>query len=275
MRKEGDVRVLFFGDIVGHPGRRAVATVLPRWRAQYLPDLVVANGENAAGGMGITPKVAEELFARGIDVLTLGNHTFKHKEVMPLLENDPRVLRPANYPPGVPGRGYGVFPAGTGALAVVNLLGRVFMDPLDDPFRCAGELLPLLREQTRCILIDIHAEATSEKAALAWMVDGRVSAVVGTHTHVPTADARILPGGTAFITDVGMVGPRHSILGVHPEPVVTHFLTGLPARFTVAEGPAIVSAVLLEISATSGLAESIHYLEVIETSPASEAEQPD
>ena len=159
------MRVLFFGDVVGSPGRTALTAALARWRVEYQPDIVIANGENAAGGMGITPKVATELFAAGVDVLTLGNHTFKHKEVVTLLETEPRVVRPANYPPGVPGRGYGIFPAGESRLAVVNVLGRIFMDPLDDPFRCVKNLIPLLREQTRCILIDIHAEATSEKAA--------------------------------------------------------------------------------------------------------------
>ena len=262
------MRVLFFGDVVGSPGRTALTAALARWRVEYQPDIVIANGENAAGGMGITPKVATELFAAGVDVLTLGNHTFKHKEVVTLLETEPRVVRPANYPPGVPGRGYGIFPAGESRLAVVNVLGRIFMDPLDDPFRCVKNLIPLLREQTRCILIDIHAEATSEKAALAWMVDGQVSAVLGTHTHVPTADARILPAGTGFITDVGMAGPRNAVLGVKPEPVLAHFLTWMPTRFEVADGPTIVSAVLLDIAADSGQTEKISYLEVIETLPS-------
>jgi len=266
------VRVLFFGDVVGSPGRGAVAAVLPEWRARYQPDIVIANGENAAGGTGITPNIAAELFALGIDVLTLGNHTFKKKEAVALLESEPRVLRPANYPPGVPGRGYGVFPAGAGQLGVINLLGRIFMDPLDDPFRCANAIIPLLREQTPCIMIDIHAEATSEKAALAWMVDGQVSAVLGTHTHVPTADARILPAGTGFITDVGMAGPRNAVLGVKTEPVLTHFLTWMPTRFEIAAGPTIVSAVLVDIAAESGHTEKISYLEVIDAHPPRMAE---
>ncbi len=255
------MRILFFGDIVGHPGRDAVAAVLPRWRESHHPDIVLANGENAAGGMGITPAIAEELFHAGIDVLTLGNHTFNKKEAVSLLTSTTRVLRPANYPPGVPGRGYGVFPVGDTALAVVNLLGRVFMDPVDDPFQCAQALIPLLREQTPCILLDVHAEATSEKAALAWMLDGQVSAVVGTHTHVPTADARVLPAGTGFITDVGMVGPRDSILGVKNEVIINRFLTWMPSRFEVAGGPVIVSAVLLDIEDATGRTIQIHYLE--------------
>lgn len=257
------MRILFFGDIVGSPGRKAIAALLPRWREQYQPALVIANGENAAGGMGITPSIAEELFTLGIDILTLGNHTFRKKEVNKLLEEDPRVLRPMNYPPGVPGRGYGVFTVDGQEIAMVSLLGRVFMDPLDDPFQQANTLIPLLRERTNCILIDIHAEATSEKAALAWMLDGQVSAVIGTHTHVPTADARVLPGGTAFITDVGMVGPRDSILGVERETIITRFLTWMPARFEVAAGPVVVNAVLIDITAHTGLAENIRHIQEV------------
>lgn len=251
------MRILFFGDIVGRPGRQAITNVLPRWRAQYHPDVVIANGENVAAGMGITPALAEELHGAGVEIITLGNHTFRRKEVVDLLEQDARVLRPANYPPGVPGMGYGVFTIGRQRVAVINLLGRVFLDPLDDPFRLVQGLVPLLREQTPCILIDIHAEATSEKAALAWMLDGQVSAVVGTHTHVPTADERVLPGGTAFITDVGMVGPLNSILGVQTHTIVSRFLTWMPERFEIAEGQAVINAVLIDIDETTGLAQSI------------------
>jgi len=246
------VRILFFGDVVAQAGRRAIAAVLPRWREGVQPDIVIANGENASHGMGITPETAAELFAAGIHVITLGNHTFRRKEAAALLAAEPRILRPANYPPGVPGYGYGVFPAGERPLAVVSLQGRIFMDPIDDPFRCILELLPLLRKQTPCILLDIHAEATSEKAALAWMLDGQVSAIIGTHTHVPTADARILPAGTGFITDVGMCGPRDSILGVRVDIVLERFRTWMPVRFEPAVGPVIVSAVLVEIAETSG-----------------------
>jgi len=251
------VRILFFGDIVGRPGRQAVSVVLPRWQAAYRPDIIIANGENAAAGMGITPGVADELFGAGIDVITLGNHTFSKKEAAQLLEDESRIIRPANYPAGVPGYGHGVYAAGEGRLAVVNLMGRVFIDPLDDPFHLAKRLIPLLREQTLCILIDMHAEATSEKAALAWMVDGQVSAVVGTHTHVPTADERVLPGGTAFITDVGMVGPRDSVLGVRTDIIINRFLTRMPARFELAESPVSVNAVLIDVDALTGHAERI------------------
>lgn len=257
------MRVLFFGDVVGRPGRQAVATVLPRWRAIHRPDIILANGENAASGKGITPNVAEELFRAGVDVLTLGNHAFFRKEAAALIETDARVLRPANYPAGVPGNEYGIFAAGEARLAVVNLLGRVFLDALDDPFQKALTLIPLLRAHTPCILIDMHAEATSEKAALAWMLDGQVSAVIGTHTHVATADERVLPGGTGFITDVGMVGPRDSILGVKTESVIAKFLTHLPTRFEVAEDTVQVNAILLDLRASDGFCEQCLRLQEI------------
>ncbi|MHB9134677.1 MAG: TIGR00282 family metallophosphoesterase [Armatimonadota bacterium] len=258
------MRILFFADIVGQPGRKAICEVLSRWRAAHHPDIVIANGENAAAGMGITPSIAEELFDAGIDVITLGNHTFNRKEAIGLLKGNPRILRPANYPPTVPGRGYGIFPAGNAQLAVVSLMGRVFMDAIDDPFQTANLLIPLLREQTPCILIDMHAEATSEKAALAWMVDGRVSAVIGTHTHVQTADERILPEGTAFITDVGMVGPWNSILGVEKDIIIERFLTHMPQRFEVAEGPVIIDAVLIDVCSADGVAERIIRLQELQ-----------
>lgn len=262
------MRVLFFGDIVGRPGRQAVFDVLPRWRSQYQPDLVVANGENSAAGVGITPSVAEELFGAGINVLTLGNHSFNKKEALKLVEDDTRILRPANYPPGVPGYGYGFYQAGEARLAIVSLMGRVFLDAIDDPFQCINSLLPLLREQSHCILIDMHAEATSEKAALAWMLDGKVSAVVGTHTHVTTADERVLPKGSAFITDVGMVGPLNSVIGMDTETVVGKFLTHMPARFEVAAGPVVVNAVLLTLNHSTGLAEGIIRLhEIVHIGP--------
>lgn len=262
------MRVLFFGDIVGRTGRQAMAVMLPRWREAHAPDIVVANAENAAGGMGITAEIATELFDLGVDVITLGNHTFHQRDTINLLEREPRILRPINYPAGTPGRGYGVFPVGKHRLAVVNLLGRVFMDPLDDPFQAMNTLVPLLREQTHCILIDAHAEATSEKAALAWMLDGQVSAVLGTHTHVQTADERLLPTGTAFITDVGMVGPRDAILGVRTDIIIKRFLTWMPARFETARGPALVNAVVVEIDQRTGRAKQLVRLrEILDTSP--------
>ncbi len=266
--RAGIMRVLFFGDIVGRVGRHALEETLPRWRDELDPDIIIANGENTAGGVGITRSIAEELFDLGVEVITLGNHTFAQRDVVPLLEHDHRVLRPANYPPGVPGLGYGVFPTPAGPLAVLCLLGRVFMDPVDDPFQTAETLVPLLKQETRCMLIDAHAEATSEKAALAWMLDGRVSAVIGTHTHVQTADERVLPAGTAFITDVGMVGPRDSILGVQHDIIIKRFQTWMPARFEVAKGAALVNAVSVDLDTATGRALSIARLaRVLDTPP--------
>lgn len=262
------MRILFFGDIVGQPGREAVRRVLPRWRTSSKADIVLANGENAAGGVGITPAVAEELFDVGIDVLTLGNHAFRKKEAVRLLEDDARVLRPANYPSGVPGYGYHIYNIGEMRLGVINLLGRIFLEPIDDPFAAVNHIIPLLREQTPCILIDIHAEATSEKAALAWMVDGTVSAVIGTHTHVATADERLLPKGTAFITDVGMVGPWNSVLGVDHDIVVARFQHWMPTKFDVASGPVTVNAVCISVDETSGKATEIVRMNEIIDLPA-------
>ena len=259
------MRILFFGDIVGQPGREAVRRILPRWRTSFKADIVIANGENAAGGVGITPEIAEELFDSGIEVITLGNHTFRKKEAVRLLEDDARVLRPVNYPPGVPGYGYHIYQVNEARLGVINVLGRIFLDPIDDPFAAVNHIIPLLREQTPCILIDVHAEATSEKAALAWMVDGSVSAVLGTHTHVATADERLLPKGTAFITDVGMVGPWNSVLGVDHDIVVARFQHWMPTKFDLATGPVIVNAVCITIDSASGKAtEIVRICEIID-----------
>ncbi|MCL6614351.1 MAG: TIGR00282 family metallophosphoesterase [Firmicutes bacterium] len=242
------MRLLFLGDVVGRPGRRALATLLPSWREEEQYDFVLANAENAAGGFGLTPSVAGELFRAGVDVLTLGNHAFANREVTPLLENEPRVLRPANYPAGVPGRGGGIFPFGEARVAVLNLLGRVFLDPLDDPFAVAEREVERLKATTPFVVVDFHAEATSEKVAMGWFLDGKASAVIGTHTHVQTADERILPRGTAYITDVGMCGPRDGILGVEREAVIRRFRTQMPARFSVAAGPVVVAAVGLHLA---------------------------
>jgi metallophosphoesterase (TIGR00282 family) len=243
------LRILMVGDVVGRPGRRAVGEVLPRLRAQHQVDIVIANGENAAGGRGLTPATAEELFVSGVDVLTSGNHIWKQKEILPLLDTDVPILRPLNYPDGVPGRGFLIWDS----VLVVNLMGRMFLEQVDCPFAAIDDLLSK-ETATHNIVVDVHAETTSEKAALAWHLDGRVTAVLGTHTHVPTADARILPQGTAFVTDVGMVGPRDSVLGVRVDNVVEHFRTRLPARFQVAKGPVQFNAVLVEVDANSGKA---------------------
>jgi len=245
------MRILMIGDVIGRPGRRAVAQLLPHLRDQHQPDLVIANAENAAGGRGLTPATAAELFQSGVDVLTSGNHIWKQKEILPLLETDAPILRPLNYPPGVPGRGF----ITCGPVLVVNLLGRIFLDYVDCPFAAIDALLS--RETAPWIVVDMHAEVTSEKAALAWYLDGRVTAVLGTHTHVPTADARILPQGTAFVTDVGMVGPRDSVLGVRTDNVVVHMRTRLPARFQVADGPVQFNAVLVETAGDSRAAQRI------------------
>ncbi len=256
------MNILFVGDVVGKPGRRILAQMLPALRREFRVDLVIANGENSAGGFGITRDTFDDLLAAGVDVVTGGNHTWQAREVYALLDSDLRLLRPANYPPGTPGRGFGVFRTSTAhaPVAVINLEGRVFMQPLDSPFVVAREEVERLRRETPVIVVDMHAEATSEKAALGWYLDGRVSAVVGTHTHVQTADEKILPGGTAFITDVGMTGPRDSIIGMGREEVLQRFLTLLPNRFDVAAGVAQLNAVAIEVDETTGHARRVQRL---------------
>jgi hypothetical protein len=235
------------GDICGRPGRRLVKDLLPGLRREHGAALVIANGENAAGGVGITEETAEEIFAAGVDVITGGNHTWHNREAYALLDGHPRLLRPANYPPGAPGRGALTLETPDGPVAVLNLQGRVFMGEIDDPFRAAERWAEELRQTTPVIIVDFHAEATSEKIALGWHLDGKVSAVLGTHTHVQTADERLLPEGTAYITDVGMTGPRDGVIGMDRGAILEHFLSGLPTRFTVARGPAQLNGVALEI----------------------------
>ncbi len=257
------LRCLFLGDIVGRPGREAVKALLPKLRQRYDAELVVANVENAAGGFGITAPVAEELHAIGVDLMTTGNHVWDKKEAYPFLDECPYLVRPANYPPGVPGRGTLLYRLPGQSVGLVNLSGRAFLDNLDDPFRLAPELLEPLRRETPVVIVDFHAEATAEKVAMGWHLDGKASAVLGTHTHVPTADARILRGGTAYITDVGMVGPRDSVLGMDTDTILRRFLTQLPARFPVAGGPALLCAVYLELDRETGRATRIE--QVLET----------
>lgn len=266
------MKILFVGDIVGKPGRRILARSLPQLRREHGVDFVIANGENSAGGFGITRETFDEMVACGVDVVTGGNHTWKAREVVPLLDSDPRLLRPANYPAGTPGRGAGVFRPSRGktgerGVGVLNLQGRVFMEPLESPFRVGWDQVEILRRETPVIVIDIHAEATSEKAALAWYLDGRVSAVIGTHTHVQTADERILPNGTAFISDAGMTGPRDSIIGMGREEILQRFLTLLPVRFDVAKGPAQLNAVLLDID-EDGRAAAVRRIAHADAEPA-------
>jgi metallophosphoesterase (TIGR00282 family) len=246
------MRVLFFGDIVGRPGRRALSQKLSQIKDECNADFVIANGENAAGGIGITPNIADEIFDMGIDVLTSGNHIWNKKEIYQYLDREQRLIRPANYPSGNPGNGAIVLNKDGFTLAVMNLCGRVFMDQLDCPFRTADQLLNEILGQTQCVIVDIHAEATSEKLALAWYLDGRVSAVLGTHTHIQTSDERILNNGTAYITDVGMVGPRDSVIGVEIENILERFLTMRPVSFNVAKKNIWMDYVVVEIDEESG-----------------------
>jgi 2',3'-cyclic-nucleotide 2'-phosphodiesterase len=245
------MRILFIGDVVGRPGRQAVRRAVPTLRQQLGLDLVIANAENAAGGRGLTPETAQELLSAGADVLTGGNHTLANREVHEYLDRDVPVLRPLNYPPEVPGRGW----LRIDGVSIVNLMGRTFMQCLDNPFAVADRLLSELASSSPVgpVIVDMHAEATSEKSALAWYLDGRVSAVLGTHTHVPTADLRCLPGGTAYVTDVGMVGPRDSILGTRTDRAIDHFLTQMPLRIEVATSwPVVLNSILLEVDGGSG-----------------------
>jgi 2',3'-cyclic-nucleotide 2'-phosphodiesterase len=252
------VKILFIGDIVGEPGRRAVKTLVPLLRLQHRLDAVVANGENAAGGSGITPKVADEIFSAGVDAITTGDHLWDQKEVTGLLEGESRFLRPLNYPPGTSGQGARVFRLESKpAFAVVNLQGRTFMPDLDNPFAVIQPEVARLRTDTRVILVDFHAEATSEKIALARMLDGQVSAVVGTHTHVQTADEQIFPGGTAFLCDAGFTGPHESVLGREIEPVIQRFLTHVPQRFEVAKGRVLLQGMVVDVDESTGRARRI------------------
>jgi metallophosphoesterase (TIGR00282 family) len=257
------VKLLFIGDIVGQPGRRAVVEFLPKLRQQQALDFVIANGENSAGGSGITPKTAGEIFSAGVDVITSGDHLWDQKEVMELLQNEKRFLRPLNYPPGTPGRGSAVFEVRSSefgvrsSIGVLNVQGRTFMPPLENPFLLAAEEVKRLRQQTKIIFVDFHAEATSEKIAFARMLDGQVSAVVGTHTHVQTADEQIFPGGTAYLTDAGFTGPHESVLGREIEPVLRRFLTNMPQRFEVAKDRVLLHGCMIEIDDASGKAVKI------------------
>lgn len=252
------MKILFIGDVVGEPGRRAVHDLLPGLRRRHEPDLVIANGENSAGGSGITPGTAGELFAYGVDLITCGDHLWDQKEVITLLQNESRFLRPLNHPQGTPGRGSIVHqPANRAPVGVVNLQGVTFMANLDNPFVCIRAEVQRLRQKTNIIFVDFHAEATSEKTALARMLDGQVSAVIGTHTHVQTADEQIFPGGTAFLSDAGFTGPHESVIGREIEPVVKRFLTLQPQRFAVATRDIRLQGAVVEIEESSGHATSI------------------
>ena len=255
------MRILFIGDIVGQPGRQMVARHLKALIADYGAEMVLANAENAAGGFGITASIGEELLSLGIDLLTSGNHIWDKKEAEGYLAKESRVLRPANYPEEAPGAGVHILRKNGRMLGVVNIQGRAFLPPIDCPFKAADRELAQVRQVTDTILVDFHAEATAEKQAFGWYVDGRVSAVVGTHTHVQTADEQILPGRTAYITDVGMTGPRNSVIGIKPEDAIQKFITQMPRKFTLAHGPAQLCAVVLDIG-DDGRARSITRLQI-------------
>jgi metallophosphoesterase (TIGR00282 family) len=255
------MRILLVGDVNGRPGRRALRTLLPALVAETGVDLVVANVENAADGFGITPDLADQIRASGVQCMTSGNHIWDKPEIAPYLASSPDLLRPANYPEAAPGRGVWVGEAGGHPVAVVNLMGRVYMPPCDDPFRAADRALDAVGDRARVIVVDMHGEATSEKQAIAAYLDGRVTAVVGTHTHVQTADERILPGGTAYLSDLGMTGPYDSVIGIEKTLALRKFLTGLPVRFTVAQGDARLCGAVVEADDESGRALHIERLQ--------------
>jgi metallophosphoesterase (TIGR00282 family) len=248
------MRILMIGDVVAAPGRAVLKQWVPRLREELQFDLVVANVENAAGGVGITSAVAEEILASGVDVMTGGNHIWDKSEGIAFIEESRAMVRPLNHPPGTPGRGCGIYRVGEHSVAVINALGRIFMNPIDCPFRAIDEQLARLDARVKVILVDFHAEATAEKIAMGWYLDGRVSVMAGTHTHVQTADERILPQGTAYVTDVGMTGPHDSVIGVRKELAIRRMTSGLPVRFHPAEQDARLHGIWCEIDPATGRA---------------------
>ena len=256
------MKILFIGDIVGEPGRRAVEELLPGIKKTNEVEFVVCNAENVAGGSGITPSLADELFNHGIDVITSGDHIWKRKEIIDRIESDRRILRPANYPAGVPGFGSTVIGSESGTdIGVINLIGRVFMQALECPFRVAKEEIDKIKNKTRIIIVDMHAEATSEKIALSWYLDGQVSAIIGTHTHVQTADEKILPNGTAFLCDAGMTGPLDGVIGRKKEQILTRFITQMPTKFEMAENDICLQGAIIDIDEKTGKANSINRIQ--------------
>ena len=248
------MRIFVVGDIVGRPGRRAFRQLGRDLARAHRADFILVNCENAAAGFGVTPDIARELLADGAGCLTSGNHIWKHREIYPYLEEEPRLLRPANFPEGAPGNGWGLFPWSGGEIAVINLMGTAGMEPLECPFRTFDDLYREARRETSLVVVDFHAESTSEKAAFAHYVDGRAALVFGTHTHVQTADERVLRGGTGFITDVGMTGPEESVIGVAKEQVIERFVTRMPAKFVVPDGPALLCGLIAELDPGTGKA---------------------
>jgi metallophosphoesterase (TIGR00282 family) len=256
------MNILMIGDVFGDPGRAAVAKLVPKLRQEHAIDFCVINVENAAGGSGVTPAMARQFLEQGADVMTSGNHIWNRREIVEYITRENLLLRPANFPTGTPGVGSVTVKAGPHRVAVLNLMGRVFMNPIDCPFRRADELVPELRRETPIVLVDMHAEATSESIAMGWYLDGRVSAVVGTHRHVQTADERILPGGTAYITDLGMTGPTDGVIGVDRDIILQRFLSQMPARFEPARGPAALHGVVIVVDPETGRASDIRRLRV-------------
>ena len=257
------MRILAIGDVVGKPGRQAVRKLLPELIDSQQLDLVIANAENAAGGSGLTAETAEDLLTLPVAMLTGGNHTWRYKEVLKLLERDPRILRPLNFPEGTPGRGYGICETAGGVkVGVINLQGRVFMDPLPSPFEAVLAAIEELKKETPLVVVDIHAEATSEKRALGWFLDGKVSLVFGTHTHVATADEEILPQGTGYITDIGMTGPYDSVIGMKKEAILERFLTMRPTAFNVAKGDTRLCGVIADLDEETGNCRSIERVRI-------------
>jgi len=261
------IRILFIGDIVGSAGRKALKATLAGLKQKYNPSVIVANGENAAGGRGLTARIANEFFEWGVHGITMGNHTWDNKEVFDFIDREERIVRPANFPAGTPGRGYAFVKGGPKGheLLIINIQGRTFLPPLDCPFQTIDDILEKTKNRTKYILVDFHAEATSEKVAMGWHLDGKVSAIVGTHTHVQTNDDRILPNGTAYITDVGMVGSMEGVLGMEREAVVRKFRTQLPVRFAADEGKWQFNAVVIDLDDETGRATAIEKVRLSET----------
>ena len=256
------MNILMVGDVYGEPGRAAIQKLLPRLRQEHGIDFAVVNVENAAGGFGITPPMARQVLEQGADVMTSGNHIWDKKEIVEYITKENLLLRPANFPAGTPGVGYVTVKAGPHRVAVLNLMGRVFMSAIDCPFRKADEVLPQLHKETPIVLVDMHCEATSESLAMGWYLDGRVSAVVGTHRHVQTADERVLPGGTAYITDLGLTGPTDGVIGVDRDLIIQRFVSQMPVRFEPARGPAALHGVVIVVDPDTGRASDIRRLRV-------------
>ena len=257
------IKILFIGDIFGKPGRKIVSGLIPQIKKEEKIDLVIANGENLAGGLGMTPKTAKQMFEAGIDVFTSGNHLWDKKEIIEFLQIEKRILRPANYPPTAPGNDFYIFETSQNIkIAILNLIGRIFTISVDCPFRSADKYLEKIHSETDIIFVDIHAEATAEKMALAWYLDGKVSAIIGTHTHIQTADERILPEGTAYITDAGMTGPHDSVIGIRAKDALARFINRIPARFTPAKGNLKLNAVIVTIDEKTAKAKSIKRLSI-------------